>query len=160
MWNALGQWFSDEALRIGNNTEPLPWSVPARRPENGTEPLPWGRPRHNIGPVPRAVAFLIEAVSSKEAAKNMTNAANNAAAQQIIAAADEAIAEFIDGDDICPRWPYPGPPPWLSIIATELTLAANTLQEGGLRTGILQVAGQVLDRAYPQATARPAVGRE
>jgi hypothetical protein len=160
MWNALGQWISDEAWRLGSNTEPLPWSMPFPRPEINTEPLPWGRLRPNTNPVPRAVAFLIAAVNSKEAAKNMTNAANNAAAQQIITAAGEAIAEFIDGDDICPRWPYPGPPPWLSIIATELTLAANTLQEGGLRTGILQVAGQVLDRAYTQNTAQSTKKRE
>jgi ABC-type glycerol-3-phosphate transport system substrate-binding protein len=96
------------------------------------------------GPISgEAVAFLVSAVSSKAAAANMTN---KAAAQQIIAAADQAIAAFIDSDDICPRWPYPGPPPWLSIIASELTLVANTLQEGSLRTGILQAAGRVLDR--------------
>jgi len=94
-------------------------------------------------PVPRSVAFLVSAVSSKEAAANMTN---KVAAQQVIAAADATIAKFIDSDDICPPWPYPGPPPWLSIIASELTLFANTLQEGSLRTGILQVVGKVLDR--------------
>lgn len=102
------------------------------------------RLRGNPDPVPWSVAFLVSKVSSKEAAVNMTN---QAAAQQIIADADEAIAEFIDSDDICPRWPYPGPPPWLSIIASVLTFVANTLQDGGLRTGILLVAGQVLDRA-------------
>jgi len=95
------------------------------------------------GNVPGAVSFLVSAVSSKEAAANMTN---KVAAQQVIAAADATIAKFIDSDDICPPWPYPGPPPWLSIIASELTLFANTLQEGSLRTGILQVVGQVLDR--------------
>ena len=97
----------------------------------------------NPDPVPWSVAFLVSAVSSKAAAGHMTN---KAAAQHIIAAADQAIASFLDSDDICPRWPYPGPPPWLSIIASELTLAANTLQEGSLRAGILQVAGQLLDR--------------
>jgi hypothetical protein len=97
----------------------------------------------NPDPVPWSVAFLVSAVSSKEAAANMKN---KDAAQQIIAAADQAIVGFLDSDDICPRWPFPGPPPWLSIIASELTLVANTLQEGGLRTGILQVVGLVLDR--------------
>jgi hypothetical protein len=99
--------------------------------------------RVNPDPVPWAVAFLVAAVSSKAAAANMTN---KAAAQQFMTAADEAIAGFLDSDDICPRWPYPGPPPWLSIIASELTVLANTLQEGGLQTGLLQVAGQLLDR--------------
>ena len=71
---------------------------------------------------------------------------NQAAAQQMIAAADQAITAFLDSDDICLRWPYPGPPPWLSIIASELTLVANTFQDGALRTGVLQEAGQILDR--------------
>jgi hypothetical protein len=99
---------------------------------------------------PRGAAdFLASAVNSKVAAANMTN---QAAAQQIIAAADESIATFLDSDDICPRWPFPGPPPWLAVIASELTLVANTLQEGSLRAGILQVAGQVLDRAQAVST--------
>jgi hypothetical protein len=101
-------------------------------------------PEHNLEPVSSAVAFLVATVSSKEAAANMTD---KESAKQIIAAANAAIAEYIDGDDICPPWPYPGPPPWLSVIASELTLVANTLQEGSLRTNILQIAGQVLDRA-------------
>src|SRR5262245_49405552 len=92
-------------------------------------PSPWRTLPGNPDPVPWSAAFLISAVSSKVAAENMTN---KAAAQNIIAAADQTIAAFIDSDDICPRWPYPGPPPWLSIIASELTLVANTLQEGAL----------------------------
>jgi len=99
--------------------------------------------RGNPDPVPWAVAFLVSAVSSKVAAANM---ANKDAAQKIIATADQAIAGFLDSDDICPRWPFPGPPPWLSIIASQLTLVASTFEEGSLRTGILQVAGAVLDR--------------
>src|SRR5580704_16598752 len=99
---------------------------------------------------PRGAAdFLVLAVNSKVAAANMTN---QAAAQQIIAAADECIATFLDSDDICPRWPFPGPRPWLAVIASELTSVANMLQEGSLRAGILQVAGQVLDRAQALGT--------
>jgi hypothetical protein len=100
-------------------------------------------PQLNPDPVPWSVQFLLAAVSSKAGAANMTN---KDAAQQIIAAADQAISSFLDSDDICPRWPFPGPPPWLSIIASELTLVANTLHAGELRTGILQVVGQLLDR--------------
>jgi hypothetical protein len=118
-------------------------------------PFGYSGPQHPQwpDPAPRAVAFLVSAVTSKAAAVHMTNSANNPAAQQIIAAADSAIAAFIDSDDICPRWPWPGPPPWLSIIASELTWVANSLQEGGLRSGLLQVAGQVLDRAQALSTA-------
>ena len=100
-------------------------------------------PQFNPAPVPWAVAFLVSAASSKAAAAHMTN---KTAAEQIIAGAEQAITSFLDSDDICPRWPFPGPPPWLSIIASELTLVANTLQEGRLRANILEIAGQLLDR--------------
>jgi hypothetical protein len=109
--------------------------------------------RNNPDPVPWSVAFLVSAASSIQAAANMTN---KTAAQQIIAAANQAITAFLDSDDMCPRWPWPGPPPWLSIMASELALYANTLQEGGLRNGILQIAGQVLDRAQALATGTAA----
>jgi hypothetical protein len=97
----------------------------------------------NPDPVPWSVAFLVSAASSRAAAANMKN---KDAAKKFVAQADQAISSFLDSDDICPRWPFPGPPPWLSIIASELTLVANTLQEGSLKSSILQVVGQVLDR--------------
>jgi hypothetical protein len=110
-------------------------------------------PQSSPDPVPWSVAFLVSAVSSAQAAANMTN---KAASQQIIAAANQTIAAFIDSDDICPPWPWPGPPPWLSMIASELTLVASNLQEGSLRTAILQAAGQVLDRAQALAAGKAA----
>lgn len=100
-------------------------------------------PQLGPAPSPWAVSFLISAASSKAAAANMTN---KTAADQIIANADRAIASFLDSDDICPRRPFPGPPPWLAVIASELTLVANTLNEGSLREGILDIAGRLLDR--------------
>jgi len=45
----------------------------------------------------------------------------------------------------------------LSIITSELTLVANTMQEGSLRNEILQVAGQVLDRAHGLGTGTAVV---
>lgn len=138
----------------------LPWRHVLWPPPNGApNPIPLlsaGGEGLEPTPTPWSVAFLVSAVSSKEAAAQM---ANKDAAQQIIAAANASIARFIDSDDICPRWPWPGPPPGLSIIASELILVANTLQEGSLRTGILQVAGQVLDRAQELATGAAAGGR-
>jgi hypothetical protein len=91
-----------------------------------------------------AAAFLVSAASTIDAAANMTNPG---AAEQIVASAQNAIAQFLDSDDICPPWPYPGPPPWLIDLASDLAIIANALQAGSLRTAVLKVAGQVLDRA-------------
>jgi hypothetical protein len=91
-----------------------------------------------------AVSFLVSALSLKESAATM---ANKTAAQRIIAEADSAISALID-DDICPRWPKPGPPPpwWLvSQIAAEVTFVANNLAQGALRTALTQVGSRILE---------------
>ena len=75
---------------------------------------------------------------------------DKAHAKQIVASAEAAISEALD--DYCgtpPRkvpWAFPGPPPWVWDIASELTAAANTLQEGALRTSLIQISGRVLDK--------------
>jgi hypothetical protein len=94
-------------------------------------------------------------VSIKESASFMSN---KEAAEQVVAAVDTAVAKFLD--DYCgtpPRaipWPFPGPPPWVEPIASQLTAVANTLQQGNLRTGLLQLAGQMLDKAFGGAVLR------
>lgn len=98
----------------------------------------------NIGGGGGGIRILMRAVTSKVAAANMSD---KKAAQMMMAAADNAIAEYLDSDDICPPWPYPGPPPWLVDLASMLTYAANTVQPGALQTEMLRVAGLVLDRA-------------
>ena len=115
-------------------------------------PLQDNSPKPALGPVPSpwawAVPFLISLVATKDAASAMTN---KEAAQQITATADRAIAQFLD--DYCGtplvrvHWPVSGPGPWVSVIASQLTWTANTLQEGSLRTALVQLAGRVLDRA-------------
>jgi len=133
------RWVSDHVL---DHTFAEKWR-PSGQIGNPRGPGNDVNPQLNPDPVPWAVSFLLSAASSKAAAATMTN---KAAADQIVANADQTIASFLDSDDICPRWPFPGPPPWRSIIASELTLVANTLNEGSLRDGILDIAGQLLDR--------------
>lgn len=121
----------------------LPWHEPDPSPWrqiNEPEPLPWI--------VSYAVSFLVSAISVKDAAAKVPS---ETARAQMISGADATINTFID--DFCgtpPRfihWPFPGPPPWVVQIASELSLAANTFQEGVLRNEILGVAGQVMQRA-------------
>lgn len=104
-------------------------------------------PAGSTDPVEWAVPFLISVITSQEAASAMTN---KAAAEQIVAAGNLAISQFLD--DYCgtpPRlipWPYPGPPPWVSVIASELVTAAHTFEEGSLRAALIELSGRVLDR--------------
>ena len=66
---------------------------------------------------------------------------------------DASIADILE--DWCgtkprprPPWPWPGPPPWIFSIVTNLTLVANSLQEGRLRNEILDIAGQVVQKSF------------
>jgi len=98
-------------------------------------------------PLDWAVPYLVSIVTTQQAASAMSN---KQAAQQIIATGETAIAQFLD--DYCgtpPRlipWPFPGPPPWVSIIASELAETANEFQEGSLRAALLRLSGLLLDR--------------
>ncbi len=137
------EWVDGVLIQLPTPVGPSVFLDPVLGPERG-----W--PQDNPLPSPwlESVAFLVAAATSKEAALQMSDEGSvGVAKQQTIAGIDQAIAAFIDSDDICPPWPWPGPPPWIGIIASELTLIANTLQDGSLRTGLLSIAGQVLGRA-------------
>ena len=90
------------------------------------------------------VSALVTAVNPKVLAGTLEGALR----KQAEGSANSAIARILD--DYCgtpPKavpWPFPGPPPWLIPIATELSAIANTVQAGPLRDGLNHVAGQVI----------------
>jgi hypothetical protein len=45
-------------------------------------------------------------------------------------------------------WPWPGPRPWVLPAVAQLTFIAQTLQEGSLRQGIEEAAGEMANRAF------------
>jgi hypothetical protein len=126
---------------IYNPYLPLPTHPLVKTPNDGLKNT-W-----SSRPVEWAVPYLVSIVTTLDAASAMTN---KQAAKQIIATGETGISQFLD--DYCgtpPRlipWPFPGPPPWVSIIASELAEKANTLQDGSLRTALLRLAGRILDR--------------
>jgi hypothetical protein len=58
-------------------------------------------------------------------------------------------------DDSCGtpsrRWPWPGPPPWVWQIASQLLTFANSLPAGTLHDDILDIAGQAVDSSIAKA---------
>jgi len=108
-----------------------------------------------FGPSPEpwrvAVPQLVEAAQARAIAEQL----HGPLKEQGIASANRAISAILD--DWCgthPRlwpWPWPGPPPWSWEIASELSLIANSLQQGELRTALLDVSRQVVETA----NARP-----
>jgi hypothetical protein len=62
--------------------------------------------------------------------------------------ADDAVGAVLD--DWCgtpPRWPWPGPPPWVVDIALQLTDVANSAEANNAREELIAIAGRALDKA-------------
>jgi hypothetical protein len=120
-----------------------------RSPPTGISPQGWTEWPRRL--TEWAVPFLVTIVTTQQAASAMKN---KEAAQQVIATGETAISQFLD--DYCgtpPRlipWPFPGPPPWISEIASQLAKEAHTIQAGSLQTAMLQLSGRVLDALNPQ----------
>jgi hypothetical protein len=91
-----------------------------------------------------AAGYLVSVLGLREAA-----AIAGERGAEVVRSADRAIDQFID--DYCGTpwhvpWPVPGPGPWVYGLATQLSLIANTLQQGELRAAILQLAGRVISK--------------
>jgi hypothetical protein len=118
------------------------WPPPLRRAE--PNPSPWSP----------SVSLLMSAISFKEVASKLPDGQLR---NDMGKRADQAISMFID--DYCgtpPRripWPWPGPPPWVYPILSELAMAASSFQEGSLRNEVLHVAGQIAQRAFSSTGA-------
>ena len=68
---------------------------------------------------------------------------------------EQTIADEIDF--VCgtgPRPPFPGPTPYPFLVASELNLFVNTLQEGSLKTSILQLTERIVNRATTAFTMK------
>ena len=99
------------------------------------DPHPW---RH-------VVAGFVAAVNVQALATHVRDEATRKAMEQ---SAGNTIAQLLD--DYCGTpphkwpWPWPGTPPWVWTIASELNAVAAGLPEGALKTGLQNVAGQVI----------------
>jgi hypothetical protein len=86
------------------------------------------------------------AVGAKVTGESMRN---KTAGQQLAKSASASISEFID--DYCgtpyPGWPFPGPPPWIYGIMTEITVAAGMMGEE-MRAGLVKVNEQIEAKAF------------
>jgi hypothetical protein len=150
-WDAMAWWrlhFHQGVLYTVKADVPEPSGAPhpmsARRPI----PIPW-----DPSPIPWLVELLVSAVSARQLAATMPD---GPARTQLQSSATAAIAQILD--DYCgtsPRlvpWPWPGPPPWVYEVASELTAIANAMQ-GDMREALLEVAGQVVSGAMGRGTS-------
>jgi len=118
-----------------------PGSSTVSLPQDPVPVFPWG-------PV---VSALVAAVNAQQLAATVEGPLRG----QLERSANASIAQLLD--DYCgtpPRkvpWPFPGPPPWVYAIASELNALANAGVTTGMREGLQKVAGQVLQHGSRQA---------
>jgi hypothetical protein len=70
---------------------------------------------------------------------------------------EDTIADEIDfvcGNVPHIHGPIPGPPPYAFAVAAELNLLGNLLQEGAIRTGVLELANRIANKATAPAAVR------
>ncbi len=147
----LGSW--DDLIRAllhdpflgSGNGPPRPHNIMlgARPAAMEPNPSPW---RH-------VVEGFVAAVSVRDLASQVPD---EAVRNEMERSASQSIVQLLD--DYCgtpPRlWPWPGPPPWVFGIASELNAIASTLEAGGLRSGLQEVAGQVVAKGFGAGQSR------
>jgi hypothetical protein len=154
----VNELLSDPFLGGGSTSHPPLQALRAYRqgtvlPSAGPSPVPWRL--ESPHPVPwrlEAAGYLVWVLAMREAA---SGAGEEGAA--IVRSADLAIDRYID--DYCGTvwhlpWPVPGPGPWVFGLASQLSLIANTLQQGELRNAVLNVAGRVIRRGLSETAPR------
>lgn len=94
-----------------------------------------------------AVPQLIQAVQARDLAARLDGPQREHAHRSATAAIASVLEDWCGTPPRKWPWPWPGPPPWTWEVASELSLAANALQEGSLKEGLLDVARQVVQTA-------------
>jgi hypothetical protein len=131
---------------LGSGQSPHPHLLSAMRTaDSGAFPDPDGP---EPGPPWRhVVASFVAAVNVRALASHVQDKATRTAMEQ---SAGQTIAQLLD--DYCGTpphkwpWPWPGTAPWVYVIAGELNSIAAGLPEGAMRSGLQQVAGQVITK--------------
>ena len=130
--------------------------------ELNPQPLPPGRSESALDPTPvpwrnPVIHYLGSLVSMRILAKATPD---QAVSEQLTRGSESALAQFLD--DYCgtpPRripWPWPGPPPWVAPLASELVSVANTLGAGEFSQGLIQLAGRIMQKGFAAGKAQAA----
>ena len=115
-------------------------------------PSPWTPAYPTPTPWMPAVGALVAAVNAQQLAATVEGPLRDQLEQSASASIAQALDDYCGTPRLIP-WPYPGPPPWVFAIASELNAIANASDSPAMQAGLLKVAGQVLERGFGQASA-------
>jgi hypothetical protein len=120
--------------------------------ELGGEDPDWGQFGHVHGAQWKSsareliCAVVVKDIGNRTKNKDLVNSANGTI--------DALLDEFC-GTPPRRKWPFPGPPPYVLEVVSELSLLANSLQQGGLRTELEDVANKLVSRTIEGANRAP-----
>jgi hypothetical protein len=159
----LNELLSNPFLGGGSTSHPPLQALRAYRygtelPSAGPSPVPWRglESPHHVPWRLEAAGYLVSVLALREAA---AGAGEEGGA--VVRSADLAIDRFID--DYCGTvwhipWPVPGPGPWVFGLASQLSLIANTLQQGELRNAVQNLAAGVIRKGVSEIAPRGTAG--
>ena len=111
----------------------------------------------SLNPQPLPPRWLTSIFVTQLAVKDLTSRLPKEQGGEITSNIEQAIADEIDfvcGNVPHVHGPVPGPNPYPFAIAAELNLVANTMQEGTLRNAVVQLAGQIVNKATTTVATR------
>jgi hypothetical protein len=112
------------------------------------EPLPW-RPEFAQSVANR----LVLAAAAKVTGERLTKKGYPDAGTHLSSSGSATMAQLID--EHCatpyPGWPFPGPPPWVYEILTEITLRSGMMSQGEMQRGLSELGDQISQKAFGKA---------
>jgi hypothetical protein len=93
---------------------------------------------------------MVLAVAAKVTGEVLIKKGHKAVGGQLSSSANAALDDLLDQCGTpYPGWPFPGPPPWIFEIMTEVTLRAGTMQ-GEMHVALGQLNEQITSKAFGQ----------
>ena len=110
-----------------------------------------------LNPQPLPPRVMTAIFVAQLAVKDLASRLPKEQAGELNSTLEQSIADEIDfvcGTVPHVHGPIPGPSPFPFAIAAELNLLGNSMQEGTLRNSVVELAGQILNKATAPAAAK------
>jgi hypothetical protein len=107
-----------------------------------------------LNPQPLPPRWMTAIFVAQLSVKDLTSRLPKEQGGELTSSLEQTIADEIDfvcGNVPHIHGPIPGPSPFAFAIAAELNLMGNTMQEGTLRNAVLELAGQIVNKATAPA---------
>jgi hypothetical protein len=110
-----------------------------------------------LNPQPLPPRVMSSIFVAQLAIRDLTSRVPKDQGSEVTTRLDQSIADEIDfvcGTVPHVHGPVPGPSPYPFVVAAELNVLGNIMQEGSLRNSVMQLASQIVNRAVVPAVTK------